>query len=183
MKMKNLITVLLLTGVLGITGCEEKPAAETDNVIEEQEPAPEVDTEEEEPEQEEVQEFNKEEVRSVIIGVWGNEYAFTDDEIMAFSMAYHTQFLEDGTVIQTGYRNTDSGTYEIIDEHTVKATFDHNCYQDPADPDNHDPIPDYVYTVEYKLNDKDGSMYATYSENFHQLVMSNAEDGILKREE
>ena len=39
MKMKNLITVLLLTGVLGIAGCEEKPAVENDKVIEEQEPA------------------------------------------------------------------------------------------------------------------------------------------------
>ena len=181
MKMRKLLTVLMLTGVLGIAGCENEPA-EPQDVVEEQE---EQDIIEEEPktEPEELPTFNEDEVRSVFIGTWGNEYAFSDDEITAFSMAYHTQFLKDGTVIQTGYRNTDSGTYEIIDENTVKATFDHNCYQDPADPDNHDPIPDYVYTVTYTMNDEDGTLNAVYSENFHELVMSNATDGILRREE
>lgn len=184
MKIRKLITILMLTGILAIAGCEEK-AEENPSKTEQQEQIDDKEVLEEEADQEPETEpeFNVEEVRSVIIGTWGNDYAFSDDEIMAFSMAYHTQFLKDGTVVQTGYRNTDSGTYEILDEHTVKATFDHNCYEDPADPDDHDPIENYVYTVEYKLNDEDGSMYATYSENFHQLVMSNAADGILRREE
>lgn len=182
MKIRKLLAVFMLAGVLGLTGCEQEPDVGTEVAGEQEQQDEADDKDEQEPEQEEKEDEDVKALREKIIGTWGNEYAFSDDETMSFSMGYYTQFNEDGTVVQKGYRNTDSGTYQIIDKDTIKATFDHNCYEDPADPDNHDPIKDYIYTVEYEFEEEDGTLEATYSENFHKAVMSNATDGLLRKE-
>lgn len=189
MKIKNTLLILMLAAVLGLSGCEEEA---TENEVEVEEAAgaaknetqenkgTEKDEEMEHPQEivDEVEEVDEEKMIDFLVGTWGNDTSFSDDEVMKFSMAYYTEFHPDHTIFQRGYRNSDSGTYEIIDENIIVATFDHNCYEDPADPDNVDPIPDYAYTITYTINE-DGTMYATHSENFHQCIMSNDLDGLI----
>lgn len=176
MKSRKILAIMMLIGIVGLTGCGNKVS--NDNKAEEDKK---VETEVVEEPVVPEEKHTKEEVAELLIGTWGNETAFSDDEVMKFSGAYYTEFNEDGSVIQHGYRNTDKGTYEIMDENVVIALFDHNYYEDPADPDNHDVIEGYVYEVIYHVNHNDGTLDAKYSKDFHEMVMSNATDGILTK--
>ena len=185
MKIRKILAIMMLTGIIGLTGCGDKIS---DNDVKN-----EVNTEAEQNKEEDIKEESekepekpeekteKEKVIEFLVGTWGNETAFSEDEVMMYSMAYYTEFKEDGSIIQTGYRNTDKGTYEVIDENVVIALFDHNYYEDPADPDNNAPIEGYVYEVIYHINHENGTIDAEYSKEFHEKVMSNADDGILTK--
>ena len=174
MKWRKIAAIFMLAGVLGMTGCgsdSKEEAVEEETVVVE-----------EEPEKEESLELSEED-KKFLLGTWGNETAFDDDPTMQFSMAYYTQFKEDGTVEQNGYRNIDSGTYQYLDENTVEAVFDHNVFHDAANPDDHTPIEGYSYTVTYTIDREAGTLMAVYSQEFHDALTSNAEDGILRKTE
>ena len=186
MKIRKILAILMLIGIVGLTGCGDKVSDnnvkdEVNKEVENNDKEEIKDQPEEEEEEKEEEKTEKEKVKEFITGTWGNETAFSGDEVMMYSMAYYTEFKEDGSVIQTGYRNTDKGTYEVIDENVVIALFDHNFYEDPADPDNHEPIEGYVYEVIYHIDHENGTMEAEYSKEFHEKVMSNAEDGLLTK--
>ena len=180
MKVRRILAIMMLTCIIGLTGCGEKVSdnnekenIEVENVDDVKEEKPEKKPEKPKPDKETVKEF--------LAGTWGNEIAFSEDEVMKYSMAYYTEFNEDGSIVQYGYRNTDKGTYEVIDENVVIALFDHNFYENPEELDNTDPIDGYVYEVIYHINYEEGTIEAEYSKEFHEKVMSNAEDGILNK--
>lgn len=190
MKFRKIIGMFLVIGVLGITGCESEKKEETVPVEEKEE----VRKESEEEEAEDTAEVTTEDTAQVttedtaedaqkqfLLGTWGNETALSEDDTMKFSMAYYTEFKEDGTVEQQGYRNMDSGTYKYLDENTVEAVFDHNVFQDAANPEDLDPIEGYVYQVTYYLDREAGTIEAKYSQEFFDALISNATDGILKK--
>ena len=185
MKWRKIAVIFMLAGVLGITGCKsdsKEEAVKDESVVLEEEPKEEQKAEQEEDSKEETLEMSEED-KMFLLGTWGNETAFDDDPTMQFSMAYYTEFKEDGTVEQNGYRNMDSGTYQYLDENTVEAVFDHNVFHDAANPDDRSPIEGYVYTVTYTIDRDAGTLMAVYSQEFHDAVTSNAEDGILRKTE
>lgn len=180
MKYRKILAIMMLIGIIGLTGCGDKVSNNNEKENIEVEKAEE-DKEERPEKKPEKPKTDKEAVKEFLVGTWGNETAFSEDEVMMYSMAYYTEFNEDGSIVQHGYRNTDKGTYEVIDENVVIALFDHNIYENPEDPDNTDPIDGYVYEVIYHINYEDGTIEAEYSKEFHEKVMSNAEDGILTK--
>ena len=180
MKIRKILAIMMLIGIVGLTGCADKVS--DDNVsVEENKAEEDIKKEPEEPEQKPEAKTDKEMIKEFLVGKWGNEIAFSDESDILYSMAYYTEFNEDGSIISHGYRNTDKGTFEIINKDVAIALFDHNFYEDPADPDNHDPIEGYVYEVIYHINYEEGTIEAEYSNEFHEMCISNAEDGILSK--
>lgn len=118
----------------------------------------------------------------LIIGTWANESALSDDPASSYSGGYFTQFKEDGSVIQSGWRNLDSGHYEIDKSNNIIATFDHNLFYSPNVAD-YVSLDGYSYTVVYQYNAEDGTMYADYSAEFEESLSSNAKDGVLYRQD
>ena len=115
-------------------------------------------------------EIQKEELLSEIVRSWSNgqsEWAFS----------YMTTFYDDGTVICEGHRNRDCGTFEIIGENTILATFNENSVQVPGS--DYEIVPDYIYSVTYTYNSDDDTLYADYDTTFEEAFMSNASDGVL----
>lgn len=114
-----------------------------------------------------------------IIGVWGNDAAVSQDSMSSFANAYNTTFSTDGRVSQKGWRNQDAGTYRIVNENTVVATFSYNMFDSPGY--GYELMKDYTYTVTYSYNEADDTLYADYSKEFEDAVSSNANDGTLHR--
>jgi hypothetical protein len=115
-------------------------------------------------------EIQNEELLSEIVRSWSNgqsEWAFS----------YMTTFYDDGTVICEGHRNRDCGTFEIIGENTILATFNENSVQVPGS--DYEIVPDYIYSVTYTYNSDDDTLYADYDTTFEEAFMSNASDGVL----
>ena len=115
-------------------------------------------------------EIQKEELLSEIVRSWSNgqsEWAFS----------YMTTFYDDGTVICEGHRNRDCGTFEIIGENTILATFNENSVQVPGS--DYEIVHDYIYSVTYTYNSDDDTLYADYDTTFEEAFMSNASDGVL----
>ena len=186
MRVRKLLSVMMLIGIIGLTGCGDKVTDNNVNIEDnaDNEVIEEEQDKEEQPEEkpdDKLEKTDKEITKEFLLGTWGNETAFSDDETMKFSMAYYTEFKEDGSIIQTGYRNKDKGTFEIVNKDVAIALFDHNYYEDPADPDNNEPVDGYVYEVIYHINHEDGTIDAEYSNEFNEMCMSNAEDGVLTK--
>lgn len=114
-----------------------------------------------------------------ILGVWGNGSAISDDSGMLWATAYNTTFSADGRVSQKGWRNQDAGTYRVVDENTVVATYSYNTFDSPGY--GYQLIKGYTYTVTYSYNASEDTLYADYSEEFENAVNSNANDGTLYR--
>lgn len=119
---------------------------------------------------------------NLIIGKWLNEVAYIGGPIASYGGGYYTQFKEDGTVIQNGWRNQDSGHYEIDSKNNIIATFDSNTLYSPSTAD-YRLLDNYTYTVVYRYNYENQTLYADYSIEFEKSGYSNAGDGILYRQE
>ena len=116
-----------------------------------------------------------------IVGKWANEAAHLDDPISSYSNSYYTQFNENGTIMQSGWRNQDFGHYKIDNNGKIIATFDVNKVYSPIIGD-YQLLDGYTYTVVYEYNQEDGTLFADYSISFETALYSNAVDGILYKE-
>ena len=87
---------------------------------------------------------------------------------------YTTTFNADGIVISEGWRNKDTGTYEVT---TIKATFNSNQVDSPGT--GWESIDGYTYSVTYEYDAGSNTLYATYDDTFKSGYMSNASDGYL----
>lgn len=73
----------------------------------------------------------------------GTLYTEGYDKEEAWAVSYKTQFYDDGTVVNEGYRNKDVGTYKLLDDGTVIATYNEN-YISMAGRSSQSLIPSYV---------------------------------------
>ena len=119
-------------------------------------------------------------LREQILGMWYNEAALSTDQSINYASGYTTEFRDDGTVLQTGYRNQDSGTYRITGVDTLQATFNANSFYS-AETNDYVLSEDYQYTVVYTYDAEADTLYADYSAEFEAAGMSNASDGTLYR--
>ena len=123
------------------------------------------------------------ELKNKIVGVWRNNVEKTGDAASDFSAMYtseySTEFRSDGTVECTGYRNIDTGTYEIVGENTIQATFDKNYFEGAAQ--GKELIDGYSYTVLYTYDEDKNTLYAEYDQTFTESGNSNASSGELTR--
>lgn len=111
-----------------------------------------------------------------VTGVWKNEGY---NEVEAWSSSYKTVFNKDGTVLQEGWRNKDTGTYEISEDgRYITAYYFENYISFQGE---WQLAEDYQYTVTYEIDVDNECLYAQYSEKFEEAFMSNAEDGMLVR--
>lgn len=111
--------------------------------------------------------------KKVLVGTWK-----TTPNQSEYATAYTTVFCPDGRIVQYGYRNRDVGTYKIVNDDTVIATFTHNMYDYPGI--GYQEIENYTYTVTYKYHyTSNATIEADYSKDFEQNTNSNANDGIL----
>lgn len=111
-----------------------------------------------------------------IIGTWKNEGY---NEIEGWATSYKTVFNLDGTVIQEGWRNKDTGTYEISEDGKYIIAYYFENYIDFQE--GWQLVEDYEYTVTYEIDADNECLYTQYSEEFKEALMSNAEDGMLIR--
>ena len=75
----------------------------------------------------------------------------TNERSQEYTSRYSTQFKSDGTVETTGYRNIDTGTYEVVGENTIQATFDQNYFESAGQ--SKQLIEGYTYTVLYTYDE------------------------------
>ena len=189
MKFNKALIVLMLAGVLSLTGCTSldikdnnpavnKESENKDSTVKE-EPKDKTDNDKETDEEEIISDNLK--AQEFILGEWANEAALHGEEEMKFAMAYYTEFKADGTVHSYGYRNIDNGKYEIVDNNTVKAVFKENYFDNQGGEGNNKPMDNYEYSVVYTLDYDNNVLNAEYSEEFYEACISNASDGILER--
>ena len=130
-----------------------------------------------------VAEETGEEFKNSIVGVWTNALQSTGDvatdSSQEYTSRYSTQFKSDGTVETTGYRNIDTGTYEVVGENTIQATFDQNYFESAGQ--NKQLIEGYTYTVLYTYDENKDTLYAEYDQTFIEGGYSNASSGELVR--
>ena len=94
---------------------------------------------------------------------------------MANSMQYKTVFNSDGTVVQTGWRNKDTGHYKVINANKIKAYYTNNYIIWAGSTSQKLRS----YTATYTYNKKNGTVYVKYSAEFYKDANSNAQDGVL----
>ena len=130
-----------------------------------------------------VAEETGEEFKNSIVGVWTNALQSTGDvatdSSQEYTSRYSTQFKSDGTVETTGYRNIDTGTYEVVGENTIQATFDQNYFESAGQ--NKQLIEGYTYTVLYTYDENKDTLYSEYDQTFIEVGYSNASSGELVR--
>ena len=90
---------------------------------------------------------------------------------------YTTTFNADGSVTSEGWRNKDTGIYEVTGPTTIKATFNSNQVDSPGT--GWESIDGYTYSVTYEYDAGSNTLYATYDDTFKSGYMSNASDGYL----
>ncbi|MCD8046223.1 MAG: hypothetical protein LUE90_06260 [Clostridiales bacterium] len=104
---------------------------------------------------------------ALILGTWYNEEYGSD----WLGGQYSTEFFEDGTVVCTGMRETDNGTYEISADNTIYATFNENYYHS-TETGQMSLTEGYKYTVVYTYDSDRDMLYAEYGEDFYSAGMS-----------
>lgn len=122
-----------------------------------------------------IAEYSRDFDSDFLLGTWYNEDYDVDDN---WAGSYQTEFRADGTVLQSGYRNRDQGTYTMTDQYTIETVYDTNEYDAPGY--GYQPV-DYTYTVIYRYDPDDDVLYADYSSQFEAACNSNAGDGTLYR--
>lgn len=107
-------------------------------------------------------EDTEKEIREVICGSWHNETEIED----WVGGEYITEFHEDGTVVCTGYRERDTGTYQVIGENIIEAVFDENYFLGAGTEAEFQE--GYTYSVRYQYDGKSDTLYAEYSMEFEE---------------
>lgn len=126
---------------------------------------------EEEPYEEESEDTSSEST-DLVTGKW-----YTDgyDETDNWAGSYCLELKEDGTATCEGYRNRDSGKYEVKGDGKVFITFD-LCETDEPDA-GWVAVEGYSYTIDMKIDGDEATIKIDAPD-----VISNLEDGTLYRE-
>lgn len=120
-----------------------------------------------------LEEEHKKELRDSPVGQW-----FTEgyDEIDNWAGSYYFILNNDGTALCKGWRNNDTGTYEIKESGKVIINFDHCEYDDPA-AGGWVPLEGFVYSVEMQYSGKEATIKIDAPD-----VVSNLMDGRMHRD-
>ena len=114
---------------------------------------------------------NKSQTSSSVTGVW---YTEGYDETENWACSYKIDLSEDGKATCVGWRNKDSGTYEVKGDNKVLITFD-KCETDSPG-EGWVPVKGYKYTVEMTINGNDADIKISAPD-----VISNLENGPVHR--
>ncbi|MCR5397988.1 MAG: hypothetical protein K6E68_00470 [Lachnospiraceae bacterium] len=178
MKRKMLITVATIAGICLMAGCgrtvvEEYPYE--DELYEEY-----IDEDEYEYEEDtagatlkDAVEETTEEVsdNSVAVGTW---YTEDYDEDLNWATSYKIELTSDGKAVCTGWRNKDTGTFEMIGADMALITFD-DCETDEAG-EGYKVVDGFIYTIEMEITGDDAKIKIDAPD-----VISNLEDGTVHR--
>ena len=104
-------------------------------------------------------------------GTW---YTEGYDEEANWAMSYKIELTNDGKATCTGWRNKDTGTYEISGSNKALITFDH-CETDEAG-EGFKVVDGFKYTIEMTINGDDAQIKIDAPD-----VISNLEDGTVHR--
>ena len=104
-------------------------------------------------------------------GIW-----YTDgyDEVGSWAGSYMIELSGDGKATCFGWRNNDSGTYEITGPNSVKITFDHCEIDSPGE--GWVPVEGFIYTIDMIIDGDEAQIKIDAPD-----VISNLEDGIVHR--
>lgn len=184
--MKKYLMILTVLSISMLSGCEKKAVQEAplpeeyeaeeyyeDDFPEDEEYEEHYDYEEYEAEYPEEEEMPDEKAqdKSDVIGEW-----YTDgyDEESNWAMSYKIELSDDGKASCVGWRNKDTGTYEITGNNKVLITFDH-CETDEVG-EGFKTVDGFRYTVEMSINGNDAQIKIDAPD-----VISNLEDGTVHR--
>ena len=104
----------------------------------------------------------------------GRWYTDGYDEFNNWAGSYKIELSRDGKATCFGWRNNDSGTYEITGPNSVKITFDHCEVDSPGE--GWVPVEGFIYTIDMII-DGDVAQIKIDAPD----VISNLEDGIVHR--
>ncbi len=169
MKKRMLITAAVVTGIFMMTGCGNTVMIDEpyeDEVYEEYD-------DEYEEEYEPVVEEAKEPVSDLgnAVGTWYTEDYDVDAN---WALSYKIELTADGKASCEGYRNKDTGTFEMTADNKALITFDH-CETDEAG-EGYALVEGFVYTIEMDITGDDAKIKIDAPD-----VISNLEDGTLHR--
>ena len=177
MKKYNVIIISVAMCMFVLAGCKKETAKETTLP----EPAPEAPVEEEEfVEYEEIEEIPEDEIpeeeekpadNSMAVGVW---YTEGFDEENNWAGSYKIDLSADGKATCEGWRNKDSGTYEVTGDNRILITFD-KCETDSPG-EGFVPVEGFKYTIEMTITGDDAQIKIDAPD-----VISNLEDGEVHR--
>ena len=108
---------------------------------------------------------------SVAAGVWLTEGYDVNEN---WAVSYKIELSDDGKATCEGWRNKDSGTYEVTGDNKVLITFD-KCETDSPG-EGWVPVEGFVYTIEMTINENDAQIKINAPD-----VISNLSDGTLHR--
>ena len=105
----------------------------------------------------------------VIAGVWNGKLERTSDFIEdgEYPDECRVELNSDGTIVSQCYRNTDTGTYEVVGENRIKAIFDKNYYEAPGI--ERELVAGYTYTVLYTYDEDENVLHADYDDDFDEM--------------
>lgn len=178
MKKKYVMILAVATCMIMLAGCKGNAAQEAvvpeppeeavfeEEFVEEEEYPEEPEVEEEAPEEEEKPADN-----SMAVGVW-----YTDgyDEEANWAGSYKIELSADGKATCEGWRNKDSGTFEVTGDDKVLITFDQCETDSPGE--GFVPVEGFVYTIEMTIKGDDAEIKIDAPD-----VISNLEDGTVHR--
>ena len=104
-------------------------------------------------------------------GIW---YTEGYDEYNDWASSYFIDLSPDGSALCLGYRNKDTGTYEMINKNTALITFDHCEIDSPGE--GWVPVEGFVYTIEMTIDGNDATIKIDAPD-----VITNLTDGVLHR--
>ncbi len=119
-----------------------------------------------------LEEEHKGELRESPVGQW-----FTDgyDEIENWAESYYIILNNDGSALCTGWRNKDTGTYEITGPGKVLITFDH-CECDDPEVGGWTQVNGFKYTIDMEYSGNDATIKINAPD-----VISNLTNGTIHR--
>lgn len=120
-----------------------------------------------------LEEEHKSELRDSPTGKW---YTEDYDEINNWSGSYYIELRDDGTAICMGYRNKDTGSYEIKGPGKVSITFDH-CECDDPEVGGWALVKEFTYNVDMEYNGNDARISIHAPD-----IISNLTDGMMHKE-
>lgn len=167
---KRYLMIMATVACLVLAGCKSEKAPEpAQPQIPEEEPYEEEEFIEEDFEEypEDIQEEEQPIDNSIAVGTW-----YTDgyDEEANWAGSYKIELTADGKASCEGWRNKDTGTFEMTADNTALITFD-KCETDTPG-EGFAPVEGFVYTIEMTIKGDDADIKIDAPD-----VISNLEDG------
>ena len=111
-------------------------------------------------------------LRESPVGIWYTEkYDLFDN----WAESYSIELSGDGNALCTGWRNKDSGTYEITEPGKLRITFDH-CEIDNPEIGGWDIVEGFVYTIDMDYSGNNATIKINAPD-----VITNLMDGTVIR--